>query len=55
MFLKRVISLQKCKASQRVNACSQSAAELKSAEIPGIESNKKTISLCKFSINYATL
>ena len=37
--IKRVIFLQICKASQRVKACSQSAAEMEIVEIPAIKSN----------------
>ena len=50
MFLYKAIFLQICKASQRVDAFSHSAAELESGEISTIESNSKTVKtgLCTF-------
>ena len=43
MFLYKAIFLQNCKASQRANASSHSAAELEVVKIPAIGSNTKTI------------
>ena len=50
MPLYLVIFLQKCEASQILNARCQSAAELKKDEIPAIESIKKTIATGRLTV-----